>query len=191
MYAVLNKNGAIAGYSVGDFYFTVDMARMFFDELDKATKIYGTEENGLLLSRTAGVVANMYRINSTRYVDFVHQCEQDGTKLHNLLFVPGRLKDCNVDRHNDIWKVDFCCLYKCMSGLDCLGYLQTDKELYSARSVLIVMIQAETPGLGYGTRIVTELKSRGIKLRGIATTEAARFWEKQGAVLREYNRFNI
>ena len=78
-----------------------------------------------------------------------------------------------------------------MGGTEVLGYLLLNAPLYVSKSVFIAMMETVHQRRGYGSRIIESLKSRGIRMSGLSTVDATRFWIKQGAIMRDGNRFKI
>ena len=90
-----------------------------------------------------------------------------------------------------MWKLPGCFCYQCMSELEVFGYLLLNAPLYASKFVFVAMLETVHKGIGYGSRIVESLKSRGVHMSGLSTVDAERFWIKHGAVFSDGNRFKI
>lgn len=191
MYSILNKRGAVTGYVVGDYYLTPEMARMFFDNYIEVKPVCGVRNGNIVHAYATGQAINAIPISASNYYNFLSHCITDKADLHNLLFIPCRYSDFDWWKTNSIWKVVRGHLYKVVTGVNELGYMLVDKELYPAKFLRIAMIEVVQKGRGHGSRIIDELKSRGKQLSGISTVDAESFWEKHGAIFDEGNRFTI
>lgn len=191
MYSILNMSGSVTGYVLGDYFLSVEMAKAYFDIMGVVKPTYGTKHADYIVSSINGSATHVTDINAKTFPDFIEQCGKERVKLHDMLFVPCKYSDFDWWRHNGIWTLDGCFLYQCVYKGEVVGYLSLNANLFTSKSVLVVMLEVINKREGHGTRIVQELKSRGLKLNGVSTIDAASFWIAQGADLQEFNRFKI
>ena len=191
MYSILNKNGSVTGYIVGDYYLTIEQARMFFNGYVAVTPKYGERHGSSVTSSITTETLRAKSINASNYFDFVSKCIDDKADLMDIVFVPCDPKELAWDTDNEIWRLTKCHLYQCMQGVRFLGYLLTDLPIYTNKSVMVVMLEVLPKRKGLGSLIVNKLKDSGIHLSGLSTVEAVPFWEKHGAVFSDCNRFKI
>ena len=191
MYSVLSVGGAITGYVVGSYYLSLDMARFYFDTLDGCKSVYGGRHGVFFVSNVTGEAVPVENVSLMNFDKFNEACNEDGAKLHDMLFVPCNYNDFDLYKTNGIWMVRGLYCYQCRYRGVVVGYIALDRPLFGSKSVMLAMIEALNRREGFGTRIVNELKSRGIKISGISTVEAMSFWKSHGAVFSDWNRFNI
>lgn len=193
MYTILDMKGTITGYHIGGYYLTPEKAKMFVDSWGTCNKmLYGIHGDDYIQRfESKREDFKSIHLDIHGYPAFCAACEREGIKLHDIVFVPCHYTDFDLWESNSIWKLRSCCLYQCMRGSETLGYLLTDKSVYSFKNVMIIMIEMVEKRRGHGGLVIEELKSRGIHLSGLATVNAVKFWKRHGAVLQDNNRFVI
>lgn len=191
LYSILNRQGSVTGYVVGEYYLSIEQARMFFKGYVNVESMYGDRRGIVIVSRTKKTELTAKSVNAGNYFDFMAKCIQDKADMHDVLFIPCRVEDFDWDTKNEIWRLPKCHLYQCMQGVKFLGYLLTDKSIYTEKHVMVVMLEMLQKNKGHGTLVVDKLKSHSIKLSGLSTVDAMSFWNKQGAVFTDCNRFTI
>lgn len=191
IYSVINPFGVKIGYVLDEFYISLAQSKWLFPSIDSEKYIYGAITRSYSLICLNSTVKKLKTLNVDNYKEFETLCVKDDLTFNKVCFIPCTYQDFGWWRQNRIWRLSGCFCYKCLSEGVHIGYILLDAELYSAKSLTVVMLETVERHKGYGSLIVNELKSHGLRLSGIATIEAEGFWKKHGAVLQEYNKFTI
>ena len=141
----------------------------------------------------------MFPFDIRNYKFFIECCKLNNLVLNDILFMPIVFKDIDYSLLSEIWKTRKVCGRANIHKLACIdtstssiiGYLMSGDVLFNCEAYYINMLEVVEKSKGFGTRIVTQLKSFNIKLVGLSLKPVQGFWLKLGAEFDEVSRFNI
>ena len=183
---VVNKNQRVMGYVIDNYFYPINFITHITSQIPFKSTVFGYEKrNGTLVD---GILY--------KSTDYLLQLKKQKTSLqfNDLSFIERKPTDEELNNLSSFWQIKYRStryFYTIVdSDLTILGYFITNKSIYHSSTCYLAMIEIIEKNRGIGTSVVRKLSSM-ISITGLSCIDAVNFWERNGAVFHEDNRFDL